>query len=90
MFKRIEGGQVKTAFWLEDASHSSSMWQLLFKRKWWTSQCGLVIMNLTSNHEDSGLIPCPVQWVKDQVSLRVVVQVTNQTQLGSGVAVAVV
>ena len=31
----------------------------------WSSCCGSVIMNPTSIHEDTGLIPCPGQWVED-------------------------
>ena len=27
--------------------------------------CGSGVMNLTSNHEDTGLIPGPDGWVKD-------------------------
>ena len=33
----------------------------------WNSHCGSVVMNLTSIHEDTGLIPGPTQWVKDPV-----------------------
>ena len=30
-----------------------------------SSHCGSRVMNLTSIHEDAGLIPSPDQWVKD-------------------------
>ena len=32
-----------------------------------SSHFGLVATNLTSNHEDAGLIPSLAQWVKDLV-----------------------
>ena len=31
----------------------------------WSSRCGSAITNLTSIHEDTGLIPDLTQWVKD-------------------------
>ena len=33
-----------------------------------SSCCGFVLTNLTSNHEDEGLIPGLAQWVKDPAS----------------------
>ena len=50
--------------------------------------CGAVEMNLTSNHEVEGSIPRLTQWVRDPVFLWLWYK--SQTQLGSGVAVAVV
>ena len=32
-----------------------------------SSCCGSAVMNLTSIHEDMGLIPGPAEWVKDPV-----------------------
>ena len=37
----------------------------VFKAGWWSSHCGSVVTNPTSIHEDAGLIPDLVQWVKD-------------------------
>jgi len=34
---------------------------------YWSSYCGSVVTNLTSKHEDGGLILGPTQWVKDLV-----------------------
>ena len=34
-----------------------------------SSHCGSEVMNLTSIHEDTGLIPALTQWVKDPVLL---------------------
>ena len=43
-----------------------------------------VVMNLTSIHEDMGLIPGPNHWIKD-----LMLQIQLQTRLGSCIAVAV-
>ena len=31
----------------------------------WSSHCGSAVVNLSSNHEDAGLVPGLAQWVKD-------------------------
>ena len=50
-------------------------------KKKWSSCYGSVVMNLTSIHEDVGLIPGPTQWLKDLACC--------ETRLGSHVVVAV-
>ena len=48
------------------------------------------LVNLISLDEDAGLIPGLTQWVKDVALLWAVVWVTDTTQLGSHISVAVV
>ena len=41
------------------------MEQGCFPKVAWEFRCGSVVTNLTSIHEDEGLIPDPPQWVGD-------------------------
>ena len=56
-------------------------------KKWRSSHCGAVEMNLTRNHEVAGSIPPLTQWVKDPASSALWCRL--QMRLGSGMAVAV-
>ena len=40
-------------------------WVVYLKLSFRSSRCGSVVMSLTSNHEDAGLIPGLARWVKD-------------------------
>ena len=53
-----------------------------------SSYCGATETNLTRNHEVAGSIPKLAQWVKD-LALLCELWCRLQTQLGSGMAVAV-
>ena len=58
-----------------------------FEMNLWSSCCGSAITNMTSIHEDTGSIPDPAQRVKERHCQEL--QCRLQTQLGSGIAVAV-
>ena len=45
------------------------------------SYCDSTVTNLTSIHEDTGLIPGPAQWVKDLALLCAAVQVADVAQI---------
>ena len=46
-----------------------------------SSHCGSAEINLTSIHDDMGLIPGPTLWIKDPVLSRAVVKFTDVAQL---------
>ena len=54
------------------------------KNVYWSSHCGSVETNPTSNHEVVGLIPSLAQWVKDLALLWAVVQVADAAQILCG------
>ena len=44
---------------------TSSIWSSCYESHCRSSHCGSEVMNLTTTHEDMGLIPSLAQWVKD-------------------------
>ena len=59
-------------------SFSSSFAVHQGRLEFWSSHCGSVVMNLTSIHEDSVLIPGFAQWVKDPTLLWAVLYVADE------------
>ena len=58
---------------LKTSFHGWTLGSHLYKRRSQNSHCGVVETNPTWNHEVVGMIPDPVQWVKDPELLQAVV-----------------